>query len=109
MSIDYSLVLLKKYADKSWQLLQNKYNALEWFDESPMPTKEELDSLYPVVKYETEYENVSEQRHAAYIAESDPIYFQAQRGGDYTLDDWKAKVAEIDERYPYPLKPAGVE
>lgn len=42
-------------------------------------------------------------RQAAYQAEADPIYFQAQRDDTYTLEDWKAKVAEIDERYPYPV------
>lgn len=47
---------------------------------------------------------VTDARRQAYQLESDPIYFQAQRGETYTLEDWKAKVSEIDERFPYPVK-----
>lgn len=40
-------------------------------------------------------------RQIAYTAESDPIFFMAQRD-EATIDDWKAKVAEIKARFPYP-------
>jgi hypothetical protein len=40
-------------------------------------------------------------RLIAYRDESDPIFFKAQRG-EATMDEWLAKVAEIDARYPYP-------
>lgn len=56
--------------------------------------------------YQREYDAVTELRRQAYQVESDPIFFQAQRGETYTLEDWKAKIAEIDERYPYPVKEA---
>lgn len=39
-------------------------------------------------------------RAAAYAAESDPIFFKAQRG-EATMEEWNAKVLEIQERYPY--------
>jgi hypothetical protein len=39
------------------------------------------------------------RRHAAYIAEADPLFFKAQRG-EATLAEWQAKVAEIKARYP---------
>ena len=55
--------------------------------------------------HERAIEEVNAQRRGAYQLESDPIYFQAQRGDTYTIEDWKAKVAEIDERYPYPAAP----
>ena len=42
-----------------------------------------------------------QNRAAAYAAESDPLFFQAQRG-EATMDEWTAKVAEIRTRYPYP-------
>lgn len=48
---------------------------------------------------------VNEQRLAAYNLESDPIFFQWQRGATYTEQDWKNKVAEIDARFPYPEAP----
>ena len=42
-----------------------------------------------------------EARAAAYKAESDPLFFKAQRG-EATMDEWLALVAEIKARYPYP-------
>ena len=42
-----------------------------------------------------------QDRAAAYAAEADPLFFQAQRG-EATMDEWTAKVAEIRTRYPYP-------
>lgn len=56
--------------------------------------------------YERDTAEVKNARRQAYRIESDPIFFQAQRGDTYTLDDWKAKVAEIDLRYPYPEQPS---
>ena len=51
---------------------------------------------------------VTAARAAAYRAESDPLFFKAQRG-EATMDEWLAKVAEIRARYPdgtYPGAPA---
>ena len=38
-------------------------------------------------------------RAAAYRAESDPLFFKAQRG-EATMQEWQAKVDEIKARYP---------
>jgi hypothetical protein len=38
-------------------------------------------------------------RQAAYMAESDPLFFKAQRG-EATMEEWQAKVAEIKTRFP---------
>jgi hypothetical protein len=38
-------------------------------------------------------------RHAAYVAESDPIFFKYQRE-EATKEEWLAKVEEIKARYP---------
>jgi hypothetical protein len=38
-------------------------------------------------------------RRAAYVAESDPIFFMAQRG-EATQQEWLDKVAEIKARWP---------
>lgn len=40
------------------------------------------------------------KRHAAYIAESDPIFFKSQRG-EATQQQWLDAVAAIDARFPY--------
>jgi hypothetical protein len=42
-------------------------------------------------------------RHAAYTAEADPLFFMSQRG-EATIAEWEAKVAEIKARYPYPAE-----
>jgi hypothetical protein len=42
----------------------------------------------------------STNRHTAYVAESDPIFFMSQRG-EATNQEWLDKIAEIDARYPY--------
>jgi hypothetical protein len=46
-------------------------------------------------------EQISELRANAYRAEADPLFFKAQRG-KATMDEWLAKVAEIEARYPNP-------
>jgi hypothetical protein len=46
-------------------------------------------------------EQQEEARSAAYKAESDPVFFKAQRG-EATMDEWLSLVAEIKARYPYP-------
>lgn len=46
-------------------------------------------------------------RKSAYTAESDYLrdyYLRGENG--VTLEDWKAKVDEIRERYPYPEQPS---
>ena len=50
---------------------------------------------------------IEEQRKAAYASESDYLrdyYLRGENG--VTLEDWKAKVDEIRERYPYPEQPS---
>ena len=39
-------------------------------------------------------------REAAYKAESDSLFFKAQRG-EVTMQEWQAKIAEIKARFPY--------
>jgi hypothetical protein len=59
-----------------------------WVDETwnaDQPTQAEVDA----------------QRHAAYVAESDPLFFQYQ-AGEVTEQEWLNKRAEIKSRYPNP-------
>lgn len=44
-------------------------------------------------------DNATQLRQAAYQAESDPLFFKAQRG-EATMEEWQAKVAEIKARFP---------
>jgi hypothetical protein len=51
------------------------------------------------VKSSRENELNKELRANAYKEESDPIFFQWQRGSK-TQQDWLDKIAEINQRYP---------
>ena len=44
-------------------------------------------------------QDIDALRHAAYVAESDPIFFRYQRD-EATKEEWIAKVEEIKARYP---------
>jgi hypothetical protein len=41
----------------------------------------------------------TENRRAAYITESDPLFFKMQRG-EVTMEEWQEKVIEIRTRFP---------
>lgn len=46
-------------------------------------------------------EQIKSMRQNAYLRESDPLFFKAQRG-EATQQDWLDKVEEIKNRYPMP-------
>ena len=54
-----------------------------------------------MVEYTAQRNAAEASRRAAYLAESDPLFFMSQRG-EATVEEWQAKVAEIKARYPYP-------
>jgi hypothetical protein len=70
------------------------------------PTPEEIAerTTSPAELLAEEQAEAERNRHAAYIAESDPLFFEWQRG-DGTEQAWRDKVAEIKARYPYPTAP----
>jgi len=98
---DYTEVLNANYQGARWTLRGNDYNTLEWYDDTPKPTQAELDAAWPAVQQARQQAQVDAQRHAAYVAESDPLFFQWQRG-EATEQQWRDKVAEIQARYPDP-------
>lgn len=97
--IDYSLILCTNYADKEWNLIGVNYEGLQWFDSAPKPTQAELDALWSTTQTIVANQQADTNRHNAYVVESDPLFFKAQRG-EGTIADWEAKVAEIKARYP---------
>jgi hypothetical protein len=40
------------------------------------------------------------QRAAAYVAETDSLFFKSQRG-EVTVQEWQDKIVEIKARFPY--------
>lgn len=53
----------------------------------------------PPLTAEQIQEAVTAARAAAYVKESDPLFFKYQRG-EVLKEDWLAKVTEIKARYP---------
>jgi hypothetical protein len=103
---DYAAVLTREYPGREWSLNGNDYASLTVHDDGPKPTKKTLDDKWPKVQYDQELESVQQARHARYVAESDPLFFKAQRDDDgVTLDDWKAAVAQIKADLPEPTPP----
>lgn len=73
---------------------------LEWLDQKQTrPTDAEIQAEVARLQAAEPARIAEEKRHAAYIAEADPLFFKAQRG-EATLAEWQAKVAEIKARYP---------
>lgn len=98
------LILESRYSGTSWVLAGDSYDGLDWFSESPKPTEEELQDLWPQVQYEHEYSIVEGERARAYREISDPIFFEWQRG-DATEAEWLAAVQAVKNAHPYPKAP----
>ena len=54
--INYPLILFINYPNDLWSILGNDYETLEWFSETPKPTQQELDALWPSTE-ETQAKN----------------------------------------------------
>jgi len=86
--------------NSKWHLKGDYYSDLEWLDsEQSKPTEEEINAILPSIEIAMANKEADANRRAAYVAESDPLFFKAQRG-EGTMADWEAKVAEIKARYP---------
>lgn len=100
--IDYAKILTKHYSGKRWNLDGDDYEGLTWLDSDKKPSKAELDALWPEVQVEVRRESVEHQRKAAYAIESDPLFFQYQRG-DVTEQAWLDAIQAVKDRFPYPV------
>ena len=100
--MDITMILSKRYPGAEWTLNGDSYSGLTWLSESPKPSEEDLRSEWAQVEYEVAYEAVQKARQTAYQAESDPIFFDFQRG-EATEDEWLDAIQDIKDRYPYPV------
>lgn len=96
--IDYTQILSTNYFGKEWTMLGDSYDGLTWYSDTPKPTQAELDALWESTQATVQNQQAERQRAAAYAAESDPLFFKAQRG-EATLEEWQSKVVEIKQRY----------
>jgi len=102
--MDIAKILSIKYSGSEWVLNGNDYSGLEWLDDSPKPSKKELEALWPEVQYEVAYDQVAQARRAAYVADCDPLFFSYQRG-ENTEQEWLDAVQAVKDAHPYPEAP----
>ena len=101
--MDIALILTKRYPDTQWTLNGDSYSGLTWLSEDvAKPTLEDLQAEWADVQNEAETARIQGLRKAAYIDESDPIFFDYQRG-EATEQNWLDAVQAIKDRYPYPV------
>ena len=101
---DYAAVLTANYPGAQWSLTGNDYDTLEWYEDTPKPTQADLDAAWPQVDYQNQYAAVENARRAAYETQSDPLFFEWQRG-DGTEQAWLDAVAAVKAANPYPPAP----
>lgn len=101
MSVNYPAILMANYPTAQWTLDGDTYDGLTWLDDTPKPSQKELDAQWAEVQAELLRKQVEDQRKAAYMAETDPLFFQYQRG-DATEQEWLDAVEAVKAKYPYP-------
>jgi len=101
------VILSKRYPGAQWTLNGDSYSGLTWLSESPKPSEEDLHSEWAQVEYEVAYEAVQKARQTAYQADSDPIFFDYQRG-EVTEQDWLDAVQAVKDAHPYPVDPSTI-
>ena len=47
---DYIAVLNANFPDAQWSIRANDYDTLEWYDDTPKPSQDELDAAWPAVQ-----------------------------------------------------------
>jgi hypothetical protein len=101
---DYAAVLVANYPGAQWSLSDNDYDTLEWYDDTPKPSQADLDAAWPTVEYNDQVAAVEDARRADYEKQSDPLFFEWQRG-DGTEQAWLDAVAAVKAAHPYPPAP----
>jgi hypothetical protein len=101
--MDIAVILGRKYSGTEWTLDGGTYSGLTWLSEGEAPSEAELETLWPEVEYEIAYERVENARKAAYAKDSDPIFFEYQRGTK-TEQEWLDAVEAVKDAHPYPQK-----
>jgi hypothetical protein len=62
--IDYSQILTLNYLNFNWVLNGDSYDGLDWISDSPKPTQEELDALWPSTQEVYAKQSCKEQAQA---------------------------------------------
>jgi hypothetical protein len=95
-----TLVTLVPNARVSYTGLDPDYDAIDWQDERPQPSRAECDEAWPDIRVDLQVAAAQRNRSIAYRDEADPLFFKWQRG-EGTEQEWLDKVQEIRDRHPY--------
>lgn len=101
---DYAAVLTANYPDAEWTLEGDTYDGLTWLSDTPKPSQAELDAAWSQVNYKQQVAEIEQTRRIAYETQSDPLFFEWQRG-DGTEQAWLDAVAAVKAANPYPPAP----
>jgi hypothetical protein len=93
-----------------WRVVDAGSPGQDWVETSPtvelksteiVETKTYRQKTQEEIEIERQLASVANKslRAKAYVEESDPLFFKAQRG-EATMEEWLAKVEEIKVRYP---------
>ena len=98
--INYATILIFNYPNTQWAINSDcDYDTLEWYDNSPKPTKEELDGLW-----QTTLEKINAHAYIAKRAsEYPPItdYIDGVVKGDQAqIDKYIADCLAVKAKYP---------
>lgn len=100
--MDIPIILSKRYPGAEWTLDGDNYSGLTWLSEDiAQPSLADLEAVWAEVQFEVAYEVVQKQRQAKYQSESDPIFFDYQRG-EASEQDWLDAVQAVKDAHPYP-------
>ena len=100
--MDITLILTINYPGTEWSLRGDDYSGLEWFDESPKPSLEELEALWVSTQITVQTANVEQVRQAEYQKTADPLFFKWQ-AGEIEKTDWLSERERIKLANPYPV------
>jgi len=105
--MDIAMILERRYPGSEWTLNGDNYNGLTWLSDTPKPTLAELEAEWAQVEYEVAHAKVVADRQAAYRDDSDPVFFDFQRG-EATEQDWLDAVQAVKDAHPYPVDPSTI-
>jgi len=94
------MALMSLCPGAAWSWHGDDYAGLEWLDTNQQkPSEKEIDDEFARLQAMEPNRIAEQNRLAAYRNESDPLFFKSQRG-EATIEEWKAKIADIKKRYP---------
>lgn len=90
---------MKKYPGKQFALRGDDYDGLEWLDDSPKPSREELDAAYLEVRKEDEAHRLATEHLEKRRAEKPGLQEQLEMMEELGFDEWRKQMQAINAKY----------